>query len=132
MSSKRFRVVAGALAADVEFSEDGERAAFQYGQTRSEARPTDVGQALWAAMRQANVKSQDVNRFMLHEGSGEGPLVAAVFPILEGAHAMWTVLYRADQDASVFRSLASRAKVSDALNAAFTQIARDVARPHKP
>lgn len=132
MSAHRFSVTSKKLSADVEIADAGDRAAFAYASLKGDVAPAQLGNALWAAMREAGVKPQDVNNFIIREASGEENLVAAVYPVLEGAHAVWMVLYRADRDSSCFRALPSRKRVGDALDAAFAELTKEVVRPHKP
>jgi hypothetical protein len=132
--SNKFKVVARDHAAAVEISDDARRAAAQYKSNKIEATGITIGGKLWEAMRAAglNQEKDNVNHFAIYQEDEGGTLIATIHPVLEGAHAMWMVLYRADKKASAFRPLGSRHRVSDALDAAFTKLSQELIMPHKP
>lgn len=130
--SHRFLVVARKEQGVVEISDDAKRAAAQVRSEKVEATGPTIGAKLWAAMRAAGVSPQAVNHLAIFEGDDEGTLIATLHPMLEGAHATWLVLYRADRDGSVFRALGSRNRLGDALDAAFTKLSEEIVMPHKP
>jgi hypothetical protein len=132
--TNRFKVVARDHSAVVEIADDARRAAAQYKSNKIEATGTTIGGKLWEMMRAAGVnqEKENVNHFAIYQEDEGGALIATIHPVLEGAHAMWLVLYRADKQASVFRPLGSRHRVSDALDTAFTKLSQEIILPHKP
>jgi hypothetical protein len=132
--TNRFKVVARDHSAVVEISDDARRAAAQYKNDKVEATGPTIGSKLWEAMRNAGVnqEKENINHLAIYEGDVGGTLIATIHPVLEGAHAMWLVLYRANKTASAFRPLGSRHRVSDALDAAFAKLSQEIIMPHKP
>jgi hypothetical protein len=132
--TNRFKVVARDHSAMVEVSDDARRAVAQYKNDKCEATGPTIGGKLWEKMRAAGVnqEKENVNHFAIYDGDEAGTLIATIHPVLEGARAMWLVLYRADKAASAFRPLGSRHRVSDALDAAFTKLSQEIIMPHKP
>lgn len=116
----------------MEFSDDASRAALQFESEKREAEPGDIGSSFWEAMKAAGVEPLRQNQFIIHEDGREGRLIAALHPVLEGARAVWLVLYRADKDASCFKPLGSRQRIGDALDLAFQELIKEIKRPHKP
>lgn len=130
--SHKFLVVARQEKGIVEISDDAKRAATQVGSEKREATGPTIGGKVWEAMRAAGVSPQGVNHLAIFEADENGTLIATVHPVLEGAHATWLVLYRADREGSVFRALGSRNRLGDALDAAFTKLIEEIVMPHKP
>jgi hypothetical protein len=128
----RYFVGAKKLSGTIELGDRAEKANVQYqGQSR-EAPGEQAGSAFWGAMRAAGVTTEQVNGFVIQEGSADGLHVAHVLPVLEGARAVYMILYRADKDASVFRSLGTRQRVGDALDVVFQKLKSEIILPHKP
>lgn len=132
--TNKFKVVARDHSALVEFSDDARRAVAQYKNEKIEAPGLAIGGKLWESMRATGISQEkdNINHFAIYERDEGGTLVATIHPVLEGAHAMWLVLYRADKKASAFRSLGSRHRLSDALDAAFAKLIQEIIMPHKP
>lgn len=133
MEKHELRVLTGAHEATLLFSGDGERAAVVFGEHQLEVAGSDAGPALWRTMRQAGVTANDVNGFDIHVGAAPGGRrIATLRPVLEGARVVWLVLYRADLEASAFRSVGTRQRIGDAFAACFESLRADIRRPHKP
>ena len=132
MSGHRFLVVARKERAEVEFAERAELAVVRHRDRSQQSKAEGVGSTLWGLMREAGVASQDVTVFLVYEGDENGMLLGSVHPVLSGARASWFGLYRADQNASCFRSLGYRHRLGDALDCVFQEIKKDVLLPHKP
>lgn len=132
MTVLRYVVTAASLEGLVEFEERGERAKARYGEHTAESPGTQVGTTLWTTFREGGVNPQSVNHFTLREAEDEQRLVATIVPVLEGAHVVWTVFYRADKAASCFRPLGSRRRIPDALDLALAELAGEIVLPHKP
>jgi hypothetical protein len=132
--TNKFKVVARDHSAVVEISDDARRAAAQYKNDKCEATGPTIGSRLWETMRAAGVnqEKENINHLAIYDGDTSGTLIATIHPVLEGAHAMWLVLYRADKAASAFRPLGSRHRISDALDAAFAKLSSEIVMPHKP
>lgn len=130
--SRSFLVIAKTREGRVEFSDDAARAALQFEDQKREANPGEIGSAFWDAMKSAGVEPLKQNQFIIHEGDRSGTLIASLHPVLEGARAVWLVLYRADKDASCFKPLGSRQRIADALELAFAELIKEIKRPHKP
>jgi len=130
--SRRFLVLAKTREGVVEFSDDAGRAALQFESEKRQAEPGGIGTAFWEAMKAAGVEPLRQNQFIIHEKDRDGTLIAALYPVLEGARAVWLVLYRADKEASCFKPLGSRQRIGDALDLAFQALIKEVKRPHKP
>lgn len=130
--SNRYVVVARKLSGTIEFADLGATAEVDYaGHARSVAGAA-AGSALWTVMKEAGVNSQSVNSFVVYEDDQDGPIVAHLIAVLEGARIVWLILYRADRGASCFKPLGSRQRIGDALDACFQQVVRDIELPHKP
>ena len=129
-----FKVVARDHSAVVEISDDVRRAAAQYKNNKCEGAGPTIGGKLWEMMRAAGVHQEkdNINNLVIYEEDEGGSLVATIQPVLEGAHAMWMVLYRADKQASAFRPLGGRHRLGDALDAAFAKLCQEIVLPHKP
>ncbi|NJK87932.1 MAG: hypothetical protein HC923_00075 [Myxococcales bacterium] len=131
--SHRFRVlVAKNREGIVEISDDTKRAALKFESVQREANPTDIGSAYWEAMKASGVDPLRQNHFHIHEGDRDGILIAALYPVLDGARVVWLVLYRADHAASCFRPLGNRQRIGDALDLAFHAVIDEIQLPHKP
>jgi len=116
----------------IEISDDAGRAALAFGDEKREAPPAEIGSAFWDAMKKAGVDPLRQNHFHVHHQDRDGQLMAALYPVLEGARVVWLVLYRADKDASCFKPLGSRQRIGDALDLAFSKVLQEVRLPHKP
>ena len=132
MSSKRYLVWSRKVSGAVEFSEDAARAGVRVGSQTREVAPGELGAAYWEALKASGVAPMTINGFAVHEGDESGTLVATLHPVLEGAHATWLILHRADRDGSVFRALGNRQRLGDALQATFDALRKDIVLPHKP
>ena len=132
--TNRFQLVARDHRVTVEISDDARRAVAQFKNEKYEATGPTIGGKLWDGIRATGVnqEKENINHFALYENDEGGTLIATVHPVLEGAHATWLVLYRADKRASVFRPLGSRLRVGDALDAAFGKLSQEIILPHKP
>jgi hypothetical protein len=130
--SSRFVVVVRDRQAAVEISDDGKRAVAQAGNEKREAPSPAIGSKLWEAMLASGLPRESANHFAVHEGDATGTLVATIHPVLTGAHATWLVLYRANREGSVFRSLGNRHRVGDALDVTFAKVGEEISMPHKP
>jgi len=130
--SRRFLVLAKTREGIVELSDDAGRAALQFESQKQEVQPGGIGTAFWEAMKAEGVEPLRQNQFIIHEKDRDGTLIAALHPVLEGARAVWLVLYRADKDASCFKPLGSRQRIGDALDLAFQELIKEIKRPHKP
>lgn len=131
--SKRFLVVVAKNEDGiVEFSDDAGRAALQFSEEKRETNPSEIGSAFWDAMKKSGVDPLRQNHFHVHEGDRDGTLIAALYPVLEGARVVWLVLFRADHDASCFKPLGSRQRIGDALDLAFAKVIEEIRLPHKP
>ena len=128
----RYVVTAGGREASVEMSEKGDQAAITVdGQTEKTAGPR-AGAALWKGLGNAGLRANGINLFVIKEAEGEGKIICTVPAVMEGAHVVWKVLYRADRNASCFKSLGSRTRIGDALDVAFAKLASEHEMPHKP
>jgi len=116
----------------VEISDDAARSALKFGAEQREASPSEIGSAFWDAMKKSGVDPLRQNHFHIHEKDRDGKLIAALYPVLEGARVVWLVLFRADHDASCFRPLGSRQRIGDALDVAFAKVLDEIRLPHKP
>jgi hypothetical protein len=131
--SKRFLVaVAKNQDGIVEFSDDAGRAALKFGDEKRETKPAEIGSGFWDAMKKSGVDPLRQNHFHVHEDDRDGKLIAALYPVLEGARVVWLVLFRADHDASCFKPLGSRQRIGDALDLAFAKVIEEIRLPHKP
>ena len=131
MTILRYAITASSLEGQVEFTPRGDRATARFHEQEIDVEGQGIGSAWWTAAR-ATTRTQEINHISLREADGEGRLVAMIIAVLEGAHAVWTVFYRADKAASCFRTLGNRQRIPDALDLAFTQLASEIFLPHKP
>ena len=130
--TQRFVVVARKLSGTIEFADLGDRAQITY---LGQAQVVDgqrAGSALWEAMVTAGVNPQSVNSFAVYQSDVDGPVVAYVHAVLDGARVVWLVLYRADRAASAFQPIGSRQRIADALDACFRRVVDEIRLPHKP
>jgi hypothetical protein len=132
MSTMRYLVWSRKATGTVEFDAAATRAAARVGSQTREAPADRVGGAYWEALKASGVAPMTINGFAIHEGDEKGTLIATLHPMLEGAHATWLILYRADRDGSAFRALGNRQRLGDALDATFAQLAKELQLPHKP
>ena len=132
MAVLRYVVTAASFDGQVEFSARGERAKALVLRQTAEADGRRAGSALWTALRAAEVNPQSINHLTVREDREEPQMVATIVPVLQGAHVVWTVFYRADRAASCFRPLGSRRRIPDALDLALGELAGEIALPHKP
>ena len=130
--SNRYVVRSRKLSGTVELADLGAHAQISYAGQTATVDGSEAGSRLWAAMKAAGVNPQSVNSFVVEEDGEDGPTVAHLLAVLEGARVVWLILYRADRAASCFRPIGSRQRIGDALNACFEQIIEDVRLPHKP
>lgn len=132
MTVLRYVVTAAGFDGQVEFSARGERAKAVFLRHAVEGAGTRAGSVLWSVLRAAEIDPQSINYLTVREDREEPRMVATIVPVLQGAHIAWTVFYRADKDASCFRSLGNRRRIPDALDLALAELARELALPHKP
>lgn len=130
--SKRYKVVSRKHSGTVEFSERADRAVAKFGSQSKEVPGEKAGSALWEAMRAGGVTQQEVNGFAVFEDQPDGIQIGSVIPVLEGARAVQLILYRADRDASAFRSLGTRQRIGDGLDVVFEKLKGELVLPHKP
>jgi hypothetical protein len=130
--SNRFVIVSGDKEGVVEIADDAVRAAAQFKDEKRLATGQTIGAELWSAMNASGVNRDHVNHFAIYEGDRSGTLIATIQPVMHGNHATWLVLYRANKDATCFRTLCNRHRVGDALDAAFAKASEEIVMPHKP
>ncbi len=130
--SNRYVVVARKLSGVVELTERGAAGRIEYEGHNSSVEGRNAGSQLWRAMVEGGVNPQGINSFAVFEGNEDGPAIAHVIAVLEGARVVWLVLYRADRSASCFKPIGSRQRIGDALDACFQQVVKDLELPHKP
>lgn len=130
--SNRYKVLTRKHSGAVELSERAERAVVKFGTQSKEAPGERAGSALWELMRAAGVTQQEVNGFTVFEDQADGVQIGSVIPVLEGARAVQLVLYRADREASAFRSIGTRQRIGDGLDLVFERLKGELVLPHKP
>ncbi len=128
----RFVVAAAGQEAEVQMSEDGAKAVISVQGKSVEARGDRAGGAVWKGMGNTGLRSNGINLFTLSEAGADGKVICTVPAIMEGAHVVWKVLFRADRNSSCFKALGSRQRIGDALDLAFAQLASELKQPHKP
>ena len=133
MSNNRYTVITGQHEGVVQLSEKGDKAGLAFGGEKAQCEGGQAGSTLWATMRKGGeLSAQNVNLFTVKEEGADGKIIALVVAVLEGAHASWTVLYRADKGSSAFKAAGSRKTIGDALDLAFQSLAAELFLPHKP
>jgi hypothetical protein len=66
----------------VEFDDGAGRAALKFEAEKREATPAEIGNAFWDAMKKSGADPLRQNHFLVHEGSRDGKLIAALYPAL--------------------------------------------------
>lgn len=132
MSNNRYTVQAGKDEGTVQLGDDGSKAGVAFGNEKAQCAGKLAGSTLWAAMRKGGLSAQNQNLFVIKEEGAEGKTIAVIPAVLEGAHAVWTVFYRADKGSSAFRAAGARKTIGDALDLAFEKLAGEHFLPHKP
>lgn len=130
--TKRYVVATQRFSGEVLIADDGEKAVERYGDQARESRVERAGAALHDAFKVGGADLATANGYAIHEDDAEGTLIATMHPVLEGARAVWLVLYRANREASCFKPLGSRQRFADALDAAFAELKEEIKLPHKP
>lgn len=128
----RFVVAAAGKEAEVQMSEDGAKAVISVQGKSVETRGDRAGGAVWKGFGATGLRSNGINLFTLREAGADGKIICAVPAVMEGARVVWNVLFRADRNASCFKSLGSCQRIGDALDVAFAQLASELKMPHKP
>lgn len=132
MSNNLYTVQAGTDEGTVQMSDDGKKAGVAFGSEKAQCEGGRAGSTLWAAMRKGGLSAQNQNLFVIKEKGDKGQTIAVVPAVLEGAHVVWTVFYRADKGSSAFKAAGARKKIGDALDLAFEKLAGELFLPHKP
>lgn len=128
---QEFEIRTGAEQLKLVISGDGQRFGLQRDSEGIESTLAEAGAALSRLLSDAlpdgaaSINGLDVHRV-------DGRRLGTLRPVLEGARVVWTAWYRADRDASVFRSLGSRGRMQDAFQNLVAALSQDVAQPHKP
>ena len=125
-----FEVIAHSQTGQIEFGEGAHNAAVRFDTHRQEVPGAEAGQALWHCMMSGGVSPQTLPIVIIREGSGVP--VATLHPVLQGAQAVWLMLYRANRDGTCFRNLGSKHRIGDALGTVFHEVQKEVRIPHKP
>lgn len=132
MSNNRYTVQAGSAEGTAQLSDDGQKAGVAYGSDKAQCEGNRAGSTLWSIMRKGGLSAQNQNLFVIKEEGADGKTIAVIPAVLEGAHAVWTVFYRADKGSSAFAAAGARKTIGDALDLAFEKLSGDHFLPHKP
>ena len=130
--SKRYLVVGRKVTAAVEYDASCTKCSVKVGENSEACGAASVGPVMVKLLMTSGIELHSINTLGIHEDSDDGLQIGSVHHVLQGAHAVWLVLYRADSDASCFRTVGNRHRMSDSLSALFREVQKDLAMPHKP